>query len=247
MKKAPLVIIACVCRVASAQDWSWTFQWGTNSYGLLFENANLETPVRCVIRDDLERALSTPLLSSESSVTCTTANGSGNGFTGYVSLGGVFKGIPDGLEFVRYTEHSGTNFFHVSPKLSAKYVEKIALTNAYFNQVLNMSNFFHSVSNLFNGTVNPLTRAELATKFWVASENRIWSASDISGKTDSEIEGIFSYRFLPPSLLDFETRELYGTNYLWCNARVTVGGTPPQFDGVPLVSVTNTWFFCNWW
>jgi hypothetical protein len=246
MKRLFLIVFICVYNTASAQAGSLTFQWGSNRYGLLFEDANLENSTRCVIRDDLERMLSSPFLSSGSTITYTVPPDA-NGFTGYVSLGGIFKGFPDGLDFVRYTEHSGTNFFHVPLQLSQKYCEKIALTNAYPIQSSDLNNFFHSVSNILTDTINASTRTNLAVKFWVASENRIWTASDLSSKSDEEIAEILSYRFLPTSILDFESRQLYGTNRLWCNARVAINGTPPQFDGIPLASVTNAWFFCNWW
>jgi hypothetical protein len=246
MKKLFLIAFIGVYNAASAQDWSWTFQWGSNRYGILFEDANLENAARCVIKDDLERTLSSPFLSSGSTLTYTVSPNA-DGFTGYVSLGGIFKGFPDGLDFIRYTEHSGTNFFHVPLQLSQKYCEKVVLTNAYSIQSSNLGNFFHSVSNMPAGTINASTRTNLAAKFWVASENRIWTASDLSSKSDEEIAEIISYRFLPTSILDFETKQLYGTNRLWCNARVAINGTPPRFDGIPLVSVTNAWFFCNWW
>ena len=246
MKNLLWVYLFCICHSALADDWSWTFKWGANYYGLLFEDVNLGVPVRRVIRDDLERVVSSPFLSSAATVTCTVENGA-VGFTGYVSVDGVFKGMPDSLGFEQYTEYSGTNFLHVSSELSEKYLEKIALTNACLTQVSSMSNFVHSVTNIFSGTIDTTVRAELAAKFWVASEKRVWNVSYMSEKSDTEIAEIFSYRFLPISILDFETKYLYGTSYLWCNARVAMNTPSPQFEGLPLVSITNTWFFCNWW
>ena len=191
-------------------DWSWTFLRGEIICGLLFEDVNLSASVKGAIRDDVSWSYSfvaTSNLFTRLYISGDTEYGT---FIGSDGTKGN-NGGAEGLRSWRYKLHNGNRYFHVDKKLSARYLEKIALTNQHQVAAGSLSNFLTTVNNV---TTNNAVMAEYITYWWLSGRNRMPTVDDFSNPGDF-MEFIMPYceeELLAPSILNFRygERELNG-------------------------------------
>ena len=186
-------------------DWSWTFQRGGETCGLLFEDINLITSVKAAIRDDVVRVYSTVNITDTFTRLYTPedmGHGTFIGFYGFLSDGGC----PKGLGGWHYKLHNGNKYFHVEKGLSNKYLEKISLTNQHQAAAGSLSNFLATVNSV---TTNNAVMSEYLTYWWVSRQNRMLTMDDFPMPGDF-LDFIMPYceeELLAPSILNFKHGE----------------------------------------
>lgn len=205
--------MAILCGYAQTPtvDLSWSFQWGEERFGLLFEDTNLTTSAKAAIRDDIQ------LVYSYNPSTNVTYRVYQNGdskfgqYTGKMCLSGRWV-CPQRLNSWDYKIYGGTNYFCVTPEDSARYLLKIALTNQFYTQVVGLSNFLYTVKTM---TTNNITQTTFAQMFWIHDSGRCAQVADMgsSENINANIQFWASGTYYLSSLLQYwdETEGAYAS------------------------------------
>lgn len=198
---------------AIAEDWSRTFQWGTNHIGVVFEETNLTDSVKSVIQDDFAYVLSYNVSSNAVFETLPVGDLYYGKYTGRMVLD--MEALPDKFPKKYYNAHLGTNYFVVTYEDSTNYLAQIALTNQQNTAISGLSNFVYTVNY---ATTNSLSRSALAAMYWKMSEDRVLTSNDMSEITYLRVlrpdVGVFQrYTYYAPSILDIALSD-YG-NKTW--------------------------------
>jgi hypothetical protein len=199
--------------IAQAQtnsvDWSWTFKWGGDTCGLLFENTNLTASVKAAIRDEVSKVYASVSTNNLYTKIYTPSDPKYGIFVGFVGLQDDFGG-PAELGGWKYILHNGNKYFHVQEKVSAKYLEQIALTNKYKVAVGSLSNFLATVNSTFADSENP---ADYVKLWWSMEQGKVLSLTGTEPQKHIEIfcEEFNEYEVIVPSILNFkQDAEIYG-------------------------------------
>ncbi|MCL1919597.1 MAG: hypothetical protein FWG50_00780 [Kiritimatiellaeota bacterium] len=192
-------------------DLSWTFQWGTNTAGMLFEDAALAMPVKAVIRDDIKRVYQ---LNPQSNATFRLYLPSEEEHGKYT---GVFQfersmACPKDIHSLDYCIYGGTNYYAITESISTIYSEKIALTNQHHAAIGSLSNFLHTVNHVSVGNTTPV---EFAQMWWRFKKGRAGALADDT--VESFTEGIQSM-----------SEDRY-----YCLSLLSVWERPPSYWSVP--------------
>jgi len=194
--------------VVMADDWSWTFKWGTNDVGVVFENTNLTASVKSAIRDDFAYVLSYNIPSTAKfEVGIDTDSGK---YAGRLVLDE--EATPDKFPAAFFQTHNGTNYFAITHEDSTNYLAQIALTNQYRAAISGLSNFVHTINHATTGN---LSRVALVNMYWNLSEDRVLTVDDISERAylnllQSDRGDIKGYTYVVPSILDLAYCEVEG-------------------------------------
>ena len=218
MKKTLTVIsvVAAHLCVASGQDLSWTFQWGANRYGLIFEATNLSSGAKGAIRGDMEHVLSY-VPKNETEFYIFKAGDSYYGeYVGRISWPNDQGVKPFPLSV--YSVFGNTNYYHVSESESAEYLAGIALTNQYREAVAAVPGWIAAKNG---ATTNTMSCAEYVDGFWFEDLERVATTNDLSPR--DYLEGIAEFQnwqsCLPVSILDFEQFSENGSTRLALKVR----------------------------
>ena len=218
MKRLVLSMIAGAVWNAHAQsDWSWTFQRGGETCGLLFEDSNLTASVKAAIRDDFLRAYSFVAASNLFVSLYAPSDPEYGTFVGGDGLKGD-HGCPHELGGLNYKLHNGNKYLHVEKELSATYLEKIALTNQYQAAVGSLTNFLQAFNALNTNNVNPQEAVQI---WWSVKNEQPYALSEFA--TAAEFLGFVSefseFEIFVPSIVNFRYEDTQARGGLWCKMR----------------------------
>ena len=218
MKKtlAIIIIVAVHLCVASGQDLSWTFQWGTNRYGLLFDATNLSASAKGAIRDDIELLLSY-MPQNETEIYILKSGDSYYGeYVGRISWPNRKGMKPFPLSV--YSVFGNTNYYHVSESRSVEYLAGIALTNQYRKAVTAIPGWF---SQRASASTNTMSCAEYVDCVWFFDLERVATTNDLTAS--DYVKGLAEWQAWPVcplvSILDFEQYSKDGNSRLMLGMR----------------------------
>ena len=200
MKKTLLLLFLPM--FVKAEDWSRTFQWGTNRLGIVFEETNLTDSVKSSIHNDFAYVLSFNVPSNVVFETLLTDDPYYEKYSGRMVID--MEALPEKFPKNYYIAHSGTNYVVVTYEDSTNYLSQIALTNQHYTAISGLSNFVYTINH---ATTNSLSRAMLASMYWKMSEDRVLTTNDMSEVSYLRVlrpdGGVFQrYTYYAPSVLD---------------------------------------------
>jgi len=170
----------------TAEDLSWTFQWGTNTVGTLFEDTSLTASVKATIRDDVRRVYQ---FNPQSNATFRLYVPGDEEYGKYMGVFSFEKetACPKEIRSLDYCVYGGTNYYAITEAISSAYAEKIALTNQYPAVMGSLTNFLHTANHVSVGNTTP---AEFVPMWWLLKKGRAVELADDT--TDGFNEGIQS-------------------------------------------------------
>lgn len=133
-----LLLVSASTSYSQVPDLSWTFQWETNTYGLLFEDTNLTAMVKGAIRDDVQGVLAYNPTTNAFFHSLTASDPQYGIYAGRMTLDDA--ATPSEFPSL-YKVLGGTNYFAVANSSSSNYTAKIVLTNQQQVAIGGLSNF----------------------------------------------------------------------------------------------------------
>ena len=218
---------------------AWTFQWETNTYGLLFEDTNLTALVKTVIRDDVQGILA--------------HNPATNAF--FHSLGasdpqyGVYSGrmtlddatTPSAFPLSLYKAFGGTNYFVMAISSSSNYLAMIALTNQQQSAISGLSNFLATAQNM---TSSNTTVQAFQQKWWHPLQERVYTPEDVDASSIAKhINAFGGLYYYYPSILSFEIRTENGITWFGCKVWTRNKSDLKKYLKLDLVYGGDQWRF----
>lgn len=184
-------------------DLSWTFQWGTNTVGVFFEDPSLTTPVKAAIRDDIKQVYQFNPQSNTTSKLYLPDDEEHGKYIG-VFLFNKETACPKELCSLDYNVYGGTNYYAITESLSSSYAKKIALTNQHHVATGSLSNFLHTVNHVSVGNTSV---AEFAQMWWRFKKGRSGEVADDTPENFAEgIQSMSEDRYYCLSLLSLWER-----------------------------------------
>lgn len=227
----------------SVPDLSWTFQWGTNTFGLLFENTNLTVGVKAAIRDDVQTVYNVTPPSNAVYRAYQPGEDEYGKFLGHMYMQGAYT-CPRELSGWSYAAYGGTNFFFVEADVCSNYLAKIALTNQYDVATGSLSNFLTVAQNM---TTNNTTTNLFLQKFWLLEQNRVPVPSDDHEMTyPNYIQAWGAKYYFYPSVLQFNYGNLEGLVVLHAKIHAVKKTDPSGRSEVYVVYKDDQWRFLVW-
>ena len=193
-------------------DWSWTFQWGNQHYGLLFEDVGLTPDIKAAIKDDVQGVLSYNPVTSATFNVLSPKDSRYGAYTGRMTLSDAM--VPFGFPLALYKVIGGMNYFAVDVAAGSSYAAKIALTNQQNMAISGLSNFLFSVQNMTTGNT---TVAEFQQKWWHPIKESVYVPREPD--PDSVVGYIAKFGglyYAYPSILSFETVSDGGKSWFGC-------------------------------
>jgi len=205
LKKLFYTTIVCLTStVVSAQgEEAYTFHWGMEDYGLVFESTNLAASVKASIANDIERGFGFVPAANTSFLPLPSTHPDFGKYTGNLVVSNFFVYWPDIFvkQFGRYQLLNGTNHFIISDTLGTCYQDKISLTNTHVTAINSFSNFFASVSGL---TTNAASATLFKQIWWSLINDSPLTWGDDSGElVQEELAELAGHNFYYPSVLDY--------------------------------------------
>jgi len=155
-------------------DLSWTFQWGTNASGVVFEDTSLTASVKAAIRDDIKRVYQFNPQSNATFRLYVLGDEEHGKYTGTFGFEKT-TACPNEIRGLDYCVYGGTNFYAVTESISSAYAEKIALTNQHPMIMGSLSNFLHTANHV---TVGKTTPTEFVPMWWLLKKGRVAELAD---------------------------------------------------------------------
>jgi hypothetical protein len=194
-----------------APELSWTFQWGSSRYGLLFENTSLAAEVKTAIRDDVQNILS---YNPHAGATFHTLSAGDSGYGVYAGWMTLSDGmVPNDFPLFFYKMFSGTNYFVVGSVSGANYITQIALTNQQCAAINSLSNFLYTVQNM---TTNNTTVAGFKQKWWNPLKEDVYDPQEPDAPLVKYIATYGEMYYFYPSILSFENVTCEGQSWFGC-------------------------------
>ena len=201
MRKLIILLSFAPLFASFGQDLSWTFQWGADRYGLLFDVTNLSASAKGAIRGDMEHVLSYVQKSETEFYTFEVDDSYYGEYIGRISwpngAGGV-KPFPLSV----YSVFGGTNYYHVSESRNTEYLAGIALTNQYREAVAAVPGW---IAVMNSATTNTMSCAEYVDYVWFEDLERVATTNDLTAS--DYLDGVAQFQkwpiCLPVSILDF--------------------------------------------
>jgi hypothetical protein len=167
----------------------------------LFEDSNLAASVKASIRDDIQLVYSHNPSSNAEYRVYQSGDAQFGHYLGNMHLDGNWI-CPAGLNSWNYVSLGGINYFCVTKEISDRYIQSIALTNQFHNQVASLSNFLHAAKTM---TTNSITPAGFARLFWIHEAERAAQAADMGTpeNINTNIHLWSSGTYYHPSILQF--------------------------------------------
>ena len=255
MKRSLICFVLLVSKIVWCQvpppELSWTFQWGTNTYGLLYGDTNLTSGVKAAIRDDIEQTYRHNPQSNTTFRLYLQGEQKYNEYTGLIWLEKAVA-CPKEIRTWNFRVYGGTNYLFVSESLCSTYSEKVALTNRQNVAISCLSNFIYSVNHL---SASNTTLTAFAQMWWRFKKGRTGALSDDTPQ--SFMEGIQSMDedYYYPSLLYFWERTSAHWNVpsaeppiLGCTIKALPKGKADDFDEVDMDAIfkDGAWRFVAW-
>lgn len=205
MKRLILSMVAGAIGNAYAQsgspDLSWTFQWGNQCYGLLFEDDGLTPDIKAAIRDDVQGGLSYNPVTNATFKVLSPGDSQYGAYDGRMTLSNAM--LPSGFPLSLYKAVGGMNYFAVAIVAGSNYVAKIALTNQQNVAISGLSNFLFSVQNMTTGNT---TVAEFQQKWWHPLKESVYVPREPDPDSVLGYIAMFGGLYYAyPSILSFET------------------------------------------
>ena len=216
MKRLILFMVAGVILSACAQsggaDLSWTFQWGNQCYGLLFEDDGLTPDIKAAIRDDVQGVLSYNPMTNATFNVLSPKDSQYGAYDGRMTLSNAM--LPSGFPLSLYKTVGGINYFDVDINDGSNYMAKVALTNQQNMAISGLSNFLFSAQNMTTGNT---TVSEFQQKWWHPLKESVYVPREPD--TDSVMRYIAMFGglyYAYPSILSFETVSDSGKSWFGC-------------------------------
>ncbi len=207
-----LLLVSASTSYSQVPDLSWTFQWETNTYGLLFEDTNLTAMVKGAIRDDVQGVLAYNPTTNAFFHSLTASDPQYNIYAGRMTLDDAATHSEFPLSL--YKVLGGTNYFAVTISSSSNYTAKIVLTNQQQVAISGLSNFLVTAQNM---TTSNTTIQAFQQKWWHPLQERIYTPEDVDAdaiaKHINAFGGLYYYY---PSVLSFEFRSENGKTWFGC-------------------------------
>ena len=206
------LLVSASVSYSQLPDLSWTFQWETNSYGLLFEDTNLTALVKASIRDDVQGVLAYNPATNAFFHSMTASDPQYGVYAGRMTLDDAT--MPSDFPLSLYKVFGGTNYFAVAISSSSNYTAKIALTNQQQVAISGLSNFLFTVENM---TSSNTTIQAFQQKWWHPLQERIYTPEDVDADSIAKhIDAFGCLYYYYPSVLSFEFRSENGKTWLGC-------------------------------
>jgi hypothetical protein len=207
---------------AQTNDWSWTFQWGKDTCGLLFADTNLTASVKAAIRDDIAKVYASVSTNDIYRRIYTPQDPEYGTFVGYVGTPGD-SGCPREIGGWEYKLNKGNRYFYVDKELSDKYLTQIALTNQHKVAVGSLTNFLHT----FNSTITNNVIPPESLQMWWSTKQEIPVSTTFKKKGSSYIyiepDEVVKFwnqwsdlHIFVPSILNLEYKDTPQEGGLWC-------------------------------
>jgi hypothetical protein len=237
-------IIAAIAVVTASfseasPDLSWTFQWGTNTYGLLFQDTNLTATVQAVIRDDVQGVLAYNPATNAAFSTLTALDPYYGIYAGRLTLEDAT--IPPDFPLSLYKVIDGTNYFDVAITCSSNYMSKISLTNTQSNAVSAMSNFLATVQSM---TSSNTTVQAFQQYWWHPIQNRVYIPEEVDADSITKrIDALGGLYYYCPSLLSYEVKSEGGQTWLSCEIWTRQKSDLKKYLSIDIVYGGGQWRF----
>lgn len=225
------------------EDLIGTFQWGTNTVGVVFQTTNLTQSVKATIRDDAARIMSFNPPSNSTFVAFNTGDMNYGVFTGRIAMTRAL--VPHDFWLTYYNTYNGTNYFVVDPVACTNYLEKIALTNQFSLATGALEAFVNTLNQV---STNNLSPSALASLYWSLQNDRALTlAVDFENDMDAclkKINSMSAEEHIFLSILDISTESLFGQTWLMAGLRIRRKNDPNQMWGdLPVVFRQGQWRF----
>ena len=226
----------------TAEDLSWTLQWGTNKVGVMFEDTNLTFSVKSSIRSDVARVLSFNSPSNATFAALSADDPYFGEFSGRVTMSHAL--VPSGFPIDYYKTCNGTNYFMIDAIDSTNYLSKIILTNQCVQEMKILDVFVNTVNKVTPKNFSPVT---LASWYWSIKNDRVATLKgDFEGDTEElqeMINEISSEEFRVVSILDIAQDTLYDKTWLWAKLRIRNKTDPTDLGDIPILFRKGKWRF----
>ncbi len=225
----------------TTEDLSWTFLWGTNSVGVVFQTTNLEFAVKSSISDDVVRILGFNVPSNSTYTAFNTGDTLFGVVTGRIAMAHAF--VPSNSPLRYYNTYNGTIFFVVDAVACTKYLTKIALTNQCPLATDSLATFITTLNQVTTNTVSPSAFASL---YWSLQNDRTVTLTgdfedDITGCL-KRINDMSTEEHLLLSILDISNEFLFGKTWLMAEIKIRKKSDPKQVLGdLPVVYREGQW------
>jgi hypothetical protein len=199
-----IAVVWSTATVVNAQNnGTYTFHWGAEDFGLVFESTNLSVGVKASIAHDIEQGFYRIPVEGSSFLPLPATHPDFGKYTGTLFVTNFFAYWPDIFvkQFGKYQLQNGTNNFIITDTLGTCYQNKISLTNSHAIASTSFSNFFASVSGLTTNTASII----LFKQLWWSLLNDSASAwgADNEELVLEELKELTSHNFYYPSVLEF--------------------------------------------